>query len=51
MPIIYLSPSTQEYNSFGTGGTEEQYMNLLADKLVPYLDAIQQDLDEQDTRD
>ena len=39
MPIIYLSPSTQENNSFVTGGTEEQYMNLLADKLVPYLDA------------
>ena len=39
MPIIYLSPSTQENNQFVTGGTEEQYMNLLADKLVPYLDA------------
>ena len=39
MPIIYLSPSTQENNYFVTGGTEEQYMNLLADKMVPYLDA------------
>lgn len=39
MPIIYLSPSTQENNYFVTGGTEEQYMNLLADYMVPYLDA------------
>ena len=39
MPIIYLSPSTQENNLYVTGGTEEQYMNLLADKMIPYLDA------------
>lgn len=39
MPIIYLSPSTQENNYYVTGGTEEQYMNLLADKMIPYLDA------------
>ena len=39
MPIIYLSPSTQENNLYVTGGTEEQYMNLLADRMVPYLDA------------
>ncbi len=39
MPIIYLSPSTQENNFFVSGGTEEQYMNLLADAMVPYLDA------------
>ena len=39
MPIIYLSPSTQENNYYVTGGTEEQYMNLLADKMVTYLDA------------
>lgn len=39
MPIIYLSPSTQENNYFVNGGTEEQYMNLLADKMVPYLNA------------
>lgn len=39
MPIIYLSPSTQENNFFVNGGTEEQYMNLLADKMVPYLNA------------
>ncbi len=39
MPRIYLSPSTQENNFYVTGGTEEQYMNLLADQIVPYLDA------------
>ncbi len=35
MPIIYLSPSTQEWNYYVNGGTEEEYMNLLADKMVP----------------
>lgn len=37
MPRIYLSPSTQEFNLFVNGGTEEQYMNLIADAMVPYL--------------
>ncbi len=38
MPIIYLSPSTQEWNAYVTGsGSEEYNMNLLADELVPYL--------------
>ena len=38
MPIIYLSPSTQEWNEYVTGsGSEEYNMNLLADALVPYL--------------
>ncbi len=37
MPIIYLSPSTQESNLYVTGGSEEYYMNLLADALEPYL--------------
>ena len=32
MPIIYLSPSTQEWNQYVTGsGSEEYNMNLLAD--------------------
>lgn len=39
MPIIYLSPSTQESNYYVNGGTEEEIMNLLADRMVPYLDA------------
>ena len=39
MPIIYLSPSTQEGNMYVIGGSEEYYMNLLADRLEPYLRA------------
>lgn len=39
MPIIYLSPSTQEWNLFVTGGSEEYYMNLIADAMIPYLRA------------
>ncbi|WP_312645427.1 SH3 domain-containing protein [Hydrogenoanaerobacterium sp.] len=37
MPTIYLSPSTQEANLYVTGGTEEYYMNLIADAMLPYL--------------
>lgn len=38
MPIIYLSPSTQDWNLYVTGsGSEEYNMNLLADALEPYL--------------
>lgn len=39
MPTIYLSPSTQEGNFYVTGGTEEQWMNRLADEMEPYLTA------------
>ena len=39
MPIIYLSPSTQEFNPYNGGGNEEQYMNLIADAMEPYLAA------------
>ena len=39
MPNIYLSPSTQENNFYVNGGTEEEWMNRLADALVPYLTA------------
>lgn len=39
MPIIYLSPSTQEFNPYINGGNEEQYMNLVADAMEPYLAA------------
>jgi len=39
MPIIYLSPSTQEFNPYISGGNEEQYMNLIADAMEPYLAA------------
>ena len=36
MPIVYLSPTTQD-NEYVTGGNEEYYMNLIADDIVPYL--------------
>ena len=39
MPIIYLSPSTQENNLYVNSGTEEGWMNRLADALEPYLTA------------
>ena len=39
MPNIYLSPSTQEKNFYVNGGTEEEWMNKLADALEPYLTA------------
>jgi N-acetylmuramoyl-L-alanine amidase len=37
MPKVFLSPSTQEWNSYATDGNEELYMNLLADRMEPYL--------------
>ena len=37
MPRIYLSPSTQEGNMYVIGGSEEYYMNLIADAMIPYL--------------
>ena len=37
MPRIFLSPSTQEWNKYATDGNEELYMNLLADRVEPYL--------------
>jgi len=40
MPIIYLSPSTQENNMYVTGtGSEEYWMNRLADAMIPYLNS------------
>lgn len=39
MPTIYLSPSTQENNFYVNGGTEEEWMNRLADAMEPYLTA------------
>lgn len=39
MPVIYLSPSTQEGNYYVTEGTEEYWMNRLADAMEPYLTA------------
>lgn len=39
MPQVYLSPSTQEGNYYVNSGTEEQYMNLITDQVIPYLEA------------
>ena len=39
MPKVFLSPSTQENNSYATSGNEELYMNLLADRIEPYFRA------------
>ncbi len=40
MPSIFLSPSVQEYNPYVNGlGSEEYYMNLIADAMEPYLEA------------
>lgn len=39
MPSIYLSPSLQEYNQWVIGGSEEYWMNKIADAMVPYLRA------------
>ncbi len=39
MPKIFLSPSTQEWNPYATEGNEELYMNLIADRMEPYLRA------------
>ena len=40
MPRLFLSPSTQEYNLYYDGdGSEEYYMNQIADLMEPYLSA------------
>lgn len=37
MPILFLSPSTQEFNPYVTRENEEYWMNRLADEMEPYL--------------
>ena len=37
MPLLFLSPSTQEFNPYVTNGDEEYWMNQLADRMEPYL--------------
>lgn len=40
MPGIYLRPSTRSWSTYITGnGSEEYHMNLLADHMIPYLQA------------
>mgnify|MGYP005764944599 FL=1 len=49
MPKIFLSPSVQEYNEYLTGGSEEYYMNLIADEIEPYLEASGIEFSRNDT--
>lgn len=37
MPLVYLSPSTQEFNFFYNYGTEEEWMNAITDEIEGYL--------------
>ncbi len=39
MPTLFLSPSTQEFNPYVTTENEEYWMNQLADRMIPYLQA------------
>jgi N-acetylmuramoyl-L-alanine amidase len=40
MPSIFLSPSLQDFNNYyDNSGSEKYYMNLIADEMVPYLEA------------
>ena len=39
MASLFLSPSTQDFNPYVTTGNEEYWMNLLADEMIPYLNA------------
>lgn len=39
MPTVFINPSNQEDNRYVNGGNEEEYMNLIADAMVPYLRA------------
>lgn len=37
MPSVYLSPSTQAFNEYITGGNEEYWMNRIVDNMIPFL--------------
>ena len=39
MASVFLSPSTQHYNLYVNGNSEEYYTNLIADAMIPYLRA------------
>lgn len=39
MPELFLSPSTQTQNLYVTGGSEQFWMNEIADEMEPYLHA------------
>ena len=37
MPYLFLSPSLQPFNEYSGGGNEQEYMDLIADAMEPYL--------------
>lgn len=37
MPRIFLSPSLQPFNQYNGQGNEQEYMNKIADAMIPYL--------------
>ena len=39
MPFLFLSPSTQYFNTYVTTGNESYWMNRLADEMTPWLEA------------
>ena len=51
MSKVYLSPSTQEYNKYVDVGDEEYWMNIITDKMEPFLraDGIEFDRNDPDT--
>ncbi|MEA4987260.1 MAG: N-acetylmuramoyl-L-alanine amidase [Anaerovorax sp.] len=51
MPSLYLSPSVQDNNNYINGGTEEYYMNLIVDAMVPYLRASGIEFDRNNPND
>lgn len=48
MAKVYLSPSTQEYNQYIDEGNEEYWMNIIVDKMEPYLKADGIEFDRND---
>jgi len=51
VPSVYLSPSTNEQNRFATGKSEEYYMNLVVDAMIPYLRASGIEFDRNNPND
>lgn len=38
-PRVFLSPSTQPFNTYPNGGDEQYWMNRITDAMIPYLEA------------
>lgn len=48
MASVYLSPSVDDQQVVITGGNEEEYMNMVADAMIPYLKASGISFDRND---